>query len=422
MTTIIIIVYLGVLLASVITLLAVVIYRERALAKLSGKPVAEGLGTADSFLGSDANSEEAGEKKPRFSMLADVDRTMTGYRAPAMIPNLTLREFCETFRNYSAGEKHLFYDASIIRQFVAGLSVSPILIMQGMSGTGKTSLARAFGYFISNISTAVPIQPMWKERSDLLGYFNEFTDEFKETELLKKMYEALYSDEMYVTILDEMNIARVEYYFADFLSMLEFPAEERKLQIISDKRPDDPIRLRGEMLPVPENMWFIGTANNDDSTFAISDKVYDRAMVINLDKKTATFTAPSTHAIRLSIEQWKAMIADARREYAITARNMERIGRMDNYVQATFHLSFGNRIMKQLRMYVPVFMACGGGELEAIDDLLSKKLMRKLESLNPSYVRSKIEDFKMQLNDIFGENVMEACIAYLDNFEITHCS
>ena len=83
-----------------------------------------------------------------------------------------------------------------------------LVVFTGLSGSGKTSLAYAMGQFIENESVIVPIQPMWKERSDMIGYFKEFTKKFNETTLLRKMYEAGYRKEMYVTVLDEMNIVK----------------------------------------------------------------------------------------------------------------------------------------------------------------------------------------------------------------------
>ena len=163
----------------------------------------------------------------------EADRHRLGHRQ--YDSTVTLRGFCEDFRNYAASELGLYYSMDDIRRFVAGMAVSKILILQGMSGTGKTSLAHAFGEFVDNRSTVIPVQPMWKERTDLIGYYNEFTKRFNETVLLEKMYEANLSQDIYVTVLDEMNIARVEYYFAEFLSLLELPnPEERYLTVVSD--------------------------------------------------------------------------------------------------------------------------------------------------------------------------------------------
>ena len=362
--------------------------------------------------------KEKSDGQGRFFMLSQTDTQMVKQPRKAFNNSITLKGICEQFRNYAASELHLYYEESDIRQFIASLSVSHILVMQGMSGTGKTSLAYAFGEFLNNHSTIVPVQPMWKERTDLIGYYNEFTKKFNETLLLQKMYEANYSDELYVTVLDEMNIARVEYYFAEFLSLLEIPnAEGRYLDVITDEKQGDPKLLKNGRLKLPENMWFIGTANNDDSTFAISDKVYDRAMIMNLDKKSKWFDAPKTSGVQISMKHWNNLVKEAIGKYKITYRNKKRIQKLDDYMIKHFHITFGNRIMKQINQYVPVMIACGGDELEAIDDILSKKVLRKLESQNPIYVRNSVDGLRTYLDELFGQDKMQSCKAYLTRLE-----
>ena len=364
------------------------------------------------------NTPERADGESRFFMLAKTDSVMKKYAAPAYNPAVTLKSFCESFQAYAAGNLGLYYDISDIRRFVSNLGVSHILVMQGMSGTGKTSLAYAFGEFIGNPSVIVPIQPMWKERTDMIGYYNEFTGKFNETLLLQKMYEANYSRDMYVTVLDEMNIARVEYYFAEFLSLLELPdPEKRYIDVVSDVQKGDPALLRGGRLKLPPNMWFVGTANNDDSTFAISDKVYDRAMVINLDRKTQFFEAVPSPQVRISADQFDAMVARAQKEYGMTARNARRLKKLDAYMIDKFKITFGNRIMKQIRQYIPVYLACGGDELDALDDILSKKVFRKLEAQNPIYVRNSVQGLCNTLDELFGYDRMKLCKEYLRRFE-----
>ena len=354
----------------------------------------------------------------RFFMLSRTDRYMKKYTAPEYRQELTLESFCKKFQAYAAGNLGLYYDIADIRRFVSNLGVSHILVMQGMSGTGKTSLAYAFGEFIGNPSVIVPIQPMWKERTDMIGYYNEFTGKFNETLLLQKMYEANYSKDMYVTVLDEMNIARVEYYFAEFLSLLEIPdPEKRYIDVVSDVQKGDPTLLKGGRLKLPPNMWFVGTANNDDSTFAISDKVYDRAMVINLDRKTQFFEAAPAEQVRISADQFDAMVARAQKEYGMTARNARRLKKLDAYMIDKFKITFGNRIMKQIRQYIPVYLACGGDELDALDDILAKKVFRKLEAQNPIYVRNSVEELCNYLDELFGYDRMKLCKEYLRRFE-----
>ncbi|MDD6250495.1 MAG: AAA family ATPase, partial [Bacillales bacterium] len=163
------------------------------------------------------------EGESRFYMLTQIDKEMRGYRHPKYNNEISLKEFCDKFREFSAGKLKLYYDIEDIRRFIGALAVTKLIVLQGMSGTGKTSLAYAFGEFLQNTTTIIPIQPMWKERTDLVGYYNEFTKKFNETPLLNKMYQANYTDDIYITVLDEMNIARIEYYFAEFLSLLEIP-------------------------------------------------------------------------------------------------------------------------------------------------------------------------------------------------------
>ena len=357
-----------------------------------------------------AEPSEEEDGTGRFCMLTRIDENRNRYGHDVYNRTVTLEKFCEDFRNYAANKLKLYYDIDDIRRFIAGMAVSKILILQGMSGTGKTSLAHAFGEFVDNRSTVIPVQPMWKERTDLIGYYNEFTKRFNETLLLEKMYEANYNQDMYVTVLDEMNIARVEYYFAEFLSLLELPnPDERYLTVVSDTWASDPVQLKDGRIKLPVNMWFIGTANNDDSTFAISDKVYDRAMVLDLDRKAERFVAPKTERICLSAERFAKLTETAMQEYAVSSRNRKRLQMLDQYLIEHFHITFGNRIMKQINTYIPVYIACGGDELIALDDILAKKVIRKLETQNPIYLRNAAEGLLGYLDELFGAEHMTAC-------------
>ena len=373
--------------------------------------------TADNNLGTSKN-EVLAEGESRFCMLRSIDERFESYKEPKFNEKISLKEICEQFRNFSSYKLKLYYDITDIRRFIGGLAVTKLLILQGMSGTGKTSLAYAFGEFLNNETVIVPIQPMWKERTDLVGYYNEFTRKFNETTLLRKMYEANCNRQIYCTVLDEMNIARIEYYFAEFLSLLEIPNPDgRNLEIVSDVWNNDPKLLNEGRLRLPINMWFVGTANNDDSTFAISDKVYDRAMVLNLDKKAEVFEAPKTLGLNLSVDHLYDLFIEAQKEYDISDRNLRRIEKLDKYLIDTFHITFGNRIMKQIRAYVPVLVACGGNELEALDDILSRKVLRKLESKNPVYVRSQSEALCNFIDDLFGADRMVLCKETIKNIE-----
>ena len=354
------------------------------------------------------------QSRQRFFRLTEIDRQMENSKAPAYDDGATLEEICRRFRDYAACALGLYYSPDMIRTFIASFAASRLIIMQGISGTGKTSLAYAFGKFVENDSTIIPVQPSWRERSDLLGYFNEFTKRFNETELLAKIYEAQYSDDVYIAVLDEMNIARVEYYFAEFLSILEMPStDEWIVSIVPDHWAKDPKKLKDGKLHLARNMWFIGTANNDDSTFAISDKVYDRAMILDIDNKAEPFDAPETQAMHLSSTRFEALLAESGQKYRISQENIDKIRRLDAYLIEHLRVAFGNRIMSQFHKFVPAYMACGGTELDGVDTILCKKVLRKLEGQNMAYIRDEVDDLCAYLDELFGRGAMTQCQDYL---------
>ena len=353
----------------------------------------------------------------RFSQLTRIDKELKNQK-PVPYDTCELDELCEKFREYAAGKLGLYYDIADIRRFIAGMGISKLIILRGMSGTGKTSLAYAAGEFFGNSSTVVPIQPMWKERSDMIGYFNEFTKKFNETTMLCKLYEAGGKGDVYVTVLDEVNISRIEYYFAEFLSLLELPdTSKRYLDVVSDTWKNDPARLVNGKLLLPVNMWFVGTANNDDSTFAISDKVYDRAAVIDLDRKCTPFVCDTPSPCHISYEALAQLFEKAKEKYTLSSESKEKLKKLDEYLSEVFRVSFGNRIMRQIEAYVPVMLACGGTETEALDDILARKILRKLEQLSPAFVKSESDNLLSLLDELFGEEAMLQSRQYIEKMQ-----
>ena len=372
------------------------------------------LGMRVSDIGTYEGEEEGaeGEKKEeqsptgesRFYKLTEIDKIYENYVPPVYDDSITLPELCDRFRNFACSRMRLYYNPRIIRLFIAGMSTSRLMILQGISGTGKTSLPHAMGIFLNNPATIASVQPSWRDRTELFGYFNEFTKRFNETEVLKKMYEATWNDQIYLTVLDEMNIARVEYYFAEMLSILEMPSRDEWIV--------DQGRFR-----LPQNMWFIGTANNDDSTFAISDKVYDRAMPININSKGVPFDAPWADNIFISYKHLEAMFKESQEIYKVSQDVLDKVNKLDDYVIEHFRLAFGNRIVKQLKEFVPSYVGCGGTELDGLDYVLCNKIFRKFESLNLSYIRDEIDGLILYLSELFGEENMQESKEYINRLK-----
>ncbi|MBR1506462.1 MAG: hypothetical protein IJ619_00460 [Eubacterium sp.] len=382
--------------------------------------------TADELEGEGAESiqQAAGEdgmvitNDRRFSKLYEVDMFYKNYQPPEYDNEITLEGICERYRYFACYKMHLFYDIKTIRLFIAGMASTKLIILQGISGTGKTSLPYSFGKFLQVDTTIASVQPSWRDRTELFGYFNEFTKNFNETEVLRRIYDSSYNDNVNLILLDEMNIARIEYYFAEMLSILEMPnADEWELDLVPNVWSTDPQNLDHGRLRIPQNIWYIGTANNDDSTYAISDKVYDRAQPINLDAKGVAFEAPETAPLNLSYSHLNALFQEAFEKYPISQENLQKIQQLDLWVIDKLRVAFGNRIIKQMGLFVPVYVACGGEELDGIDYVLATKIFRKFESLNLAMLRDELKELCVYINKSFGKNKMNESIAYLERLQ-----
>jgi len=354
----------------------------------------------------------------RFSKLIEVDTFYKTYVPPEYDNDIDLAGFCERYRNFACSRMHLYYEPKTIWLFMAGMASTKLIILQGISGTGKTSLPYSFGKFLGVDTTIASVQPSWRDRTELFGYFNEFTKNFNETEVLKRIYSSSYNNDINLILLDEMNIARVEYYFAEMLSILEMPnADEWALDIVPNAWSTDPVKLDHGKIKIPQNIWYIGTANNDDSTFAISDKVYDRAQPINLDTKGVAFDAPDTPPMHMGFDHLEALFQEAFDKYPISQENLKKISQLDLWVIEKLRVAFGNRILKQMNLFVPVYVACGGDELDGIDYVLATKIFRKFESLNLAMLREELRELVVYMNKSFGKGKMAESIAYLERLQ-----
>ncbi len=362
------------------------------------------------------NGEEEADPSvtQRFAKLSLIDMEYANYKVQNYGNSFDLPEFCSHFRNFAASKLKLYYKEKMMRVFIAGMASTKLVILQGISGTGKTSLAYAWGKFLKHDSCVASVQPSWRDRTDLFGYFNEFTKRFNETDILKEMYIANYTDDIYTIILDEMNLSRVEYYFAEMLSILEMPnKKEWVIEVVPNSWPTDPKKLMFGKIQVPPNMWYIGTINNDDSTFAVTDKVYDRAMPIDINDKGKVFAAEEKDALDVNYTYLDKIFSEAMETYAISQDTLDKINKMDDYVIAHFRIAFGNRIVAHMRKFVPVYVACGGTEVEGVDYFIAKKILRKFEQLNMALIKDEIEPYIQFLDDTFGKGAMAECIEYL---------
>lgn len=360
---------------------------------------------------SESKSNQKSISGSRFTKLNIIDDKYKYSILPTLMTNqekLTLSEIVTHFINYASYHHNLYYSEKIASIFIAGLATSKILILEGISGTGKTSLPYVFGKFVKRDASIISVQPSWRDRFEMMGYYNEFTKKFNETEFLTSVYDATFRTDINLVVLDEMNLARVEYYFADFLSLLELPnSDEWLIEVVPEQLIGDPVHLKEGKLKIPQNIWFIGTANNDDSTFGITDKVYDRASSIVMNEKAKMFKAQPLKQINISYEYLNELFVEAKKAHEISNKNLVALEKLDEFVSQTFEITFGNRIMNQLFKFVPIYVACGRSEMEGIDYIISRKIIRKFETLNLPFLKNELESLLGLFDTLFGKDALK---------------
>lgn len=383
---------------------------------VAGGVAAVGAGAPVSGFGGESSvvrsAEELDDREKVFPGLSTLDVEYGGFSIEKLkTDNYSLEEICVRFRNYLAKEEKLYFDIETIRYFVSGFAASHFMILEGLSGTGKSSLPRYFAKFLSSEVIFIPVQATWRDRTNLTGYFNDFSKTYSETEFLIKLYEANYNpDKLYFFVLDEMNISRVEYYFADFLSVLEYPEEERKLKIM--QLPYNfvpPAKLINGVIDIPANSFFVGTANKDDSTFTITDKVYDRAITIDFDNRNIAFDVKEeSKPITISKSHLQSLYKEAlnNQHFQMTKADYDKFNSICDFIYDKFDITFGNRILNQIAELVPVYVGCGGKKEEALDFLLSRKVISKIEGRFEEYVKGALKELLALIRKTYGASVL----------------
>ena len=346
----------------------------------------------------------------------------------------TLKDFAIDLRHriaYGVEGRTLYYAERDVRAFLGGLAMTRLVLLQGISGTGKTSLPLAFRSAVGGDIEIVEVQAGWRDRQDLVGYYNAFHRHYYATNFLQALYRAgtpACRDRLFLMVLDEINLSRPEQFFADFLSALEQPMDKRRLTLVNDPVTNAPkLMVDGRHLPIPPNVWFIGTANHDESTAEFADKTYDRAHVMEMPRKTeaAHFTV-DTKGQRNSIsykqlEDAFEAAAISRKTAIDSATTWLRKAPFADDLQQRFRVGWGNRLEHQLARYLPVVVDSGGTVGEAMDHLLVTKVLRKLKDRHDVRATA-LEELREKLtkawSNLDGASEPERCFALIDG-EIT---
>lgn len=233
-------------------------------------------------------------------LLKSQGKTINPQNSKPKIEDINEIEFLEVFREVALSKK-LSYKHSDLNNFHTAMKTQSFVVLAGMSGTGKSRIVQCYHEALNKFANKsskssttkkskllfVPVRPFWQDDSDLLGYLDSSQGIYRpgESGLVDFIKEANENpDECYIVCLDEMNLAKVEHYFSQFLSILERDINDRYINLYNDKingrvynQNDYPPRII-----LGENLFFVGTVNIDESTFQFSDKVLDRANIITL--------------------------------------------------------------------------------------------------------------------------------------------
>lgn len=304
---------------------------------------------------------------------------------------LTAKDLVSQVYQY-ARSKGFQFEETDIANFLLSLRTKPFVLLTGISGTGKTQLpklfAQALGFSKDQLSL-VAVRPDWTDSSDLLGY-SGLDEEFKPKDLTIAIQRALGNpDKPYFFVLDEMNLARVEHYFSDFLSVIETRARGDNGVVTTDPiiRAESLHNAKNKKdfsgLTWPQNLFLVGTVNMDESTHAFSRKVLDRANAIEMNAGSLDWPVlgpgvlPLTH---IGYDQLSAPYLNAADLGKEERRTLTELGvieflRSVNSALEIADLHFAYRVRDEVAFYL---LLNREHSLMSHDDALDFQLMQKV--------------------------------------------
>ena len=276
-------------------------------------------------------------------------------------------EFIEHFEAV-AKKDELFYEKKDLINFHTAVKSSSLVILSGLSGTGKSQLVQCYAKALGLLDDAfhmIPVRPNWNDDSDLIGFVDSMHMVYRPSDsgFINILMEASLEknrEKLYIICFDEMNLARVEHYFSQFLSILEIPERSRILRLYASEYES---RLYNSdkyksTIKIGNNVRFIGTVNIDESTFHFSDKVLDRSNVIKLDIipytkwKMMDITTRGTLFKEWSYKEYDDLIKGTRDNY-LSDREREFIWKVHQLLNSCGqNLGIGPRILKQIGKYL----------------------------------------------------------------------
>lgn len=295
------------------------------------------------------------------------------------------------------------FDTRLIKAFHTSLKVadcSPMVVLSGISGTGKSLLPELYAHAVGMNFLQVPVQPRWDSPQDMLGFYNYMEHRYKATELSRLLWQsdrfnnpaqAKNNPAMNLILLDEMNLARVEYYFSDMLSKLEVrrgidptnEAKRRAAEIVLESGATSESKDVRRIF-VGSNNLFIGTMNEDESTQSLSDKVKDRANVLRFGRpKELSGAAANKEAFfkkytnrMMSETMWKKWISTS--GDGVISNLGQQMDEINSYL-AELGRPFAHRMWNTVAAYIRQYP---GDKHDALIDQIEMKILPKLAGLD----------------------------------------
>lgn len=353
------------------------------------------------------------------------------------------RQAVERARDYIRG-KGLVFPERILYAFHTSLKtgdISPLVVLAGISGTGKSELPRHYADGMGLHFLLSAVQPRWDSPQDLFGFYNYLERRYKATELsrafvqferhnqesfLEAFEEAEIddrSDRMLLVLLDEMNLARTEYYFSEFLSKLETRRMVNEDEAADRGRAEIELDMGGSAvgrkilrLYPGNNVLFVGTMNEDESTQSLSDKVIDRATVLRFGrpKKTNPTIAGGSQPAPvngLKFEHWQRWLRKPNNLEGHAGTVDDWIDRLNNVLDQLGR-PFAFRVDRAIRSYVANYPRwVTDWHKRAMADQIEQRIFPKLRGIEPEQGKEplrKIGDIIDQLEDEPLKNAFDA--------------
>jgi len=312
-------------------------------------------------------------------------------------------EWLTTFNN-NLKDAGFHFDERRIKAFHTSLKcadISPLTVLSGVSGTGKSLLPQLYAQAAGMHFTILPVQPRWDNPSDLFGFYNYIERKFKATELSRIFYEMETKNKnenetkfpMHIVLLDEMNLARVEYYFSDFLSKLETRrVDKTKAKILLECAGSG---TKSKAVYPWENVLFVGTMNEDETTQTLSDKVIDRSNVLRFGAPKS-FAAKTADTEKFAGEYrelgartygaWKAWRKTP--DLLKNSTDLEKaLGEINESLQK-MERAFGHRVSQAVVSYVANYPGVSAFDIKneacknAVSDAFEMKIFPKMNGLD----------------------------------------